>query len=604
MAAFTTAQSGDWNDTNTWNEASYPQAGDTPTIGQTHHVTVTVDAECGLINGSGELTINAGVTLTGSGSIEMSAALTGDWGVVTINGTFILGNTFWFDDYSRLIIGPGGTLNVTNDIAFGADTFDESDFQVNGTAENRATIIIGGRINGDRSLGRQLFDWSYGDFTFALDSTLGAYGTNPVVSGIAIDHCTFNGSTAAYLRVGKWSGAAVPIDVTYCDFRDMARDGSYIAPVVLGSTSISTTGASTRVFSYNTVKQPIARAGRVALQKEYWEAVGNVFFNSGLNNVGGSSGVVSFTGNFHYGEAGSSMTSTVKPDDGTTVSACVVCDEMTNAHPAGGAGGGDVVIYDNNVFDTSNSSADVIIVSACDMTIQRNLFITAGWPINFGLGSSGTKLATRNTMYILSEDTNTAGASVGETSQSTANTTFVNNLVVANAAGTWYGIYGHNAGWDDEIDYTDYNDFINIGAGAMDKYYRLAMSGGKVEGDAGFGGNDLPEPGVDPLFHYPTRNVATWDASVGGGGTRLNAAQELIKMNGQVSGETADPAYTIAACLAWIQAGYVPAETTLENAGNVTYAVGGSHTIGAFEPVAIAVSGTVRKAMSMGYSYK
>ena len=77
------------------------------------------------------------------------------------------------------------------------------------------------------------------------------------------------------------------------------------------------------------------------------------------------------------------------------------------------------------------------------------------------------------------------------------------------------------------------------------------------------GANDVD--GVDPDFVDDTRNMKTWDASIAGGaGSHAHAIAELVKINEPGY----NPAYTIAALVTWVKAGFVPRAAALQAASD------------------------------------
>lgn len=91
---------------------------------------------------------------------------------------------------------------------------------------------------------------------------------------------------------------------------------------------------------------------------------------------------------------------------------------------------------------------------------------------------------------------------------------------------------------------------------------------GASYGDAEFGENDINVG--DPGFVDSTRSVASWDSSLGGSGTALNAISEMIKRNGwDRSGNSAtfNPDYTPSALRTYLREGFRPTNETCRGAG-------------------------------------
>lgn len=88
MASYTSAISGEWDDSNTWTESGWPSAaGDTATI--THTVTYSISADVEL----GAITINDGGTLSFNPSADTLMILGDEWLAVNSGGTLSLGTS-------------------------------------------------------------------------------------------------------------------------------------------------------------------------------------------------------------------------------------------------------------------------------------------------------------------------------------------------------------------------------------------------------------------------------------------------------------------------------------------------------------------------------
>ncbi len=95
----------------------------------------------------------------------------------------------------------------------------------------------------------------------------------------------------------------------------------------------------------------------------------------------------------------------------------------------------------------------------------------------------------------------------------------------------------------------DYNGGWNLGSGRQGYGYNLTPGA-----TGAFGAHDVQ---ADPYFVDPTRNVESWDRSLGGDGT---VAHVLARF------EAGDPAYTVAALLSYIRDGFAPQNPAYQNA--------------------------------------
>jgi hypothetical protein len=84
-----------------------------------------------------------------------------------------------------------------------------------------------------------------------------------------------------------------------------------------------------------------------------------------------------------------------------------------------------------------------------------------------------------------------------------------------------------------------------------------------IVGAAPSGATDVID--VDPLFTDPTRNIATWSASLGGANTMRAPLDMLARMNDDAG---YDGRYTIDALFAWVRAGWQPRAAAYYKAGH------------------------------------
>lgn len=219
MTAYTSTQSGNWNDTATWGGGGFPIAGDSATISTGHVVTVTANAEVGTspltdsveLTVSGQLVVNAGFTLTARCGVTAH-------GTTGSNGrmTFGAGSEFIFD----------GTVNsVKYGLRLGTATGTTALLKFNGTAGARCKwrSLGAGTVNGFMTAGffnsAGLIEADYTDFFQIGDSTNRfAYpwvpntaGKNFYLRNCAVDRC-------GYLQPATSIGAAGTFDLQNTTF--------------------------------------------------------------------------------------------------------------------------------------------------------------------------------------------------------------------------------------------------------------------------------------------------------------------------------------------------------------------------------------------------
>jgi hypothetical protein len=96
---------------------------------------------------------------------------------------------------------------------------------------------------------------------------------------------------------------------------------------------------------------------------------------------------------------------------------------------------------------------------------------------------------------------------------------------------------------------------------------------------------------ADPQFVDPTRNIKTWDASLGGPGTIAHAFAEIRKRNDPDA--TYDSRYTIAALYDWVKAGYAPTNAAYDGTAHDAGDIGAVEVAASYPEVDITQSRVV-----------
>jgi hypothetical protein len=214
MAAFTSTQSGDWNDPDTWGGGGVPTAGDSATVSTGHTVTVTENVIIGTspvgntveLTVSGQLTVNDGITLTARCGVTAHGT-TGSNGQMT----FGAGAEFIFD---------GTVSSVKYGFRLGTDTGTTALLKFNGTTGARCKwrSLGAGTVNGFMTSGffnsAGLIEADYTDFFQIGDSSNRfAYPWISSTDGKALyfRNCTVDKCGILQLAVGV--GAAGSLDL-------------------------------------------------------------------------------------------------------------------------------------------------------------------------------------------------------------------------------------------------------------------------------------------------------------------------------------------------------------------------------------------------------
>lgn len=559
MTAFTSTQSGNWNDSATWGGGGYPSsAADTATISAQHDITVP-----------------AGTTST-CGAVTFTAGIVSNETKLIISGTFEMGGAITTAAYSRIYLGAGATLdlNGNNVVCGGSYTY----YEFKGTASSRATLTSTGSAGSFTNTTNVLLsDWDYVDVTGLGDSVFGRTHNVASLTQTYL-HSTFTGCGSLDLEA-TGTGADASIRVAYCDFRNPSSAtpetsakmypniyqsgtlGSRIVEYCTWDTDALVNNVATfrmvggicrynvfndvKIYSYYATQQYIGNffAGAKLSSNEYFKDTGglnkfllmqdNYFYYSAADHPTG------------YSEAISSKTITGNVFENTGVD----------------AGGYGCNWFLFNTFDAGQS-----------ISVKNNIFIGTGSAVTFTGNAAPTLLdISNNTFYIDNDGVLGSGIAFApiliteQASTLTGTVEIYNNLVIDPDTSTSrdeaVGLLNNTA---DQIDYLDYNAGWGYPGGA---FTPPLLYGANVVVTAGEGVNDIS---VDPQFIDHTRDIAAWDAALGGAGTAANAITELLKLNS--SGFNSS--YSISALTLYVSEGFRPTSSSLQVSGRNTAYIG------------------------------
>jgi len=562
------AQSGNWSSTSTWTGGVVPGALDDVEIVVDAAVTITIDVD---------VTV-ASIKLGAGGTIAKKDILILDTDkILTVTGNFV------WDKVGVFQQNAGSSVTAANYV-FGSISYAAAIWNINGTAENRASVNGSGNIKPTTSSSPpvQQVNWQYADFNIVGFTELAlknAWDAN-AYSSLNIDHCYFNAT--GYVDIGQYANSANDLKITNSDFRNTTSTLSgFNAQVCIRTSVLSTLGN----FAFEGNVFSGATQGKIYLTTvgNGREIKDNVFKNRScdiayITAVTTAQKSIKVYNNVFCvtADAGSANGQLLDYGGGLEVYNNIFMGQPYNVHtimfPGSYAADLPVTKIHNNVFDNDDGDSDVLNLNYVPVEITENIFIGNGTPINLGVSggggygslspNSGTVLAKNNTSYLLSSVAWLAWA--GETSQHTGGAvTFLNNLTGDNN-NTDAKAYKDSQSTADVFDYVDYNWFYNGNGGTFDNYEGINKTG-KVEGvDEGFGKYDQSG---DPLFYAPSRRMYTFDASLDGAGTDLNLVTEMMKKNQNVTGEVFNSNYTVTAGLAYIREGFKPGNVLVGSAG-------------------------------------
>lgn len=557
MAAFVGSVTGNWNTGAAWGN-----------VGDVEGVDYPGSADTFTMNTSVSITVPSGVT---------SAATSGTFdGTLIINGTLnIGGNLTVNEDADGFTMGAGSSLVFSAGGSLVQDTgtvnSSSTPITILGTVDSRVTITGDGATSNISYAGTTNKMWAdhniqYTDFSGFTNIRLADNLTTGQT--LTLKNVTFTGYDVITCMAGMNLAANHTIDGV--DLRDTAGatqrwdwGGDY------------GTDTGTRVFQ-NITMSNAGQLRNLGLETTlHGTKITNlVVHNSEFLNAG--AGKIDIDGWFidNIALAGQQDIAIHKATNGYYFS------DAVNAHPFG-AGGNSSEFTDNIVectgVDVSNGGDGIIANSLFTGTLNvlRNIFMwgSDGTAINaVGSNPTGTVNFDHNTVVV----TNTAANSI------TDNFPLLIKSQTADWAGTVncrsniaYFVSGITAPTRaagitlatttaDQINNTDYNVF---GLPDIWNEYVNVVITGKTYPGAGFGGSDFS---LNPNFVDETRNLASWDASLGGAGTVANAITEMLKYNST----SFNANYTVANAIAYVQAGFAPTNVDIKDAGHDGVTVG------------------------------
>lgn len=555
MATITSTQPGNFADGSTWVGGVAPISTDDFVIANTHDVTVAANDTVagGVVNAGGELIVGAYV-FTLDGNVTVAGTVTQNAGsTVTFNG-----------NYDIIYSGDAGTWDI------------------NGTSGNRATLqaaaTYGFSIQDGGSSNLCTFTPSYCNITrWGRANANADHATYIRSSGkasvIEANNCLIDNYWRMRFGAGFNPSASATWKWTNCDYRNSLR-----------TTGNKECAEYTISANHNANTRGWWNCTWAGISAQSWLFIlpSNAVWTNPviISNCVGEDIVVrnqecayievdivlhSYNASAS-GMAQISMGNETGKIGGWRVFDSVVDADTTNAHTISDGSGADTTpttpgIFEDNIIFGSTSAVNNLGFSGGSVTQRRNITI-GGNAIVSASANSGTILIDRHTH--IHKTGNFDSTLLFETNNFAANSiTFRNSLLDGiNDAGE-KGV--ESIAVTQDLAYTDYNCWYQI----ADHYSAITVANDTLtEGvSTGFGANDIT---ANPQLNNRDATLATWDTSLGGGGTVDNAFAEMMKINGfnrAGSSDTFDTNYNKAALLVYLRTAFAPANTALQGTG-------------------------------------
>lgn len=586
MAAATTVRNGDWENTTggvtPWaaltgsGTGGVPGDGDTATL--SHNVTANGSQTIGTSPSTNAtvLTVNNGKTLT-----VASGTLTAKGAIDDLNSSgnglvFAAGTGLTFD-----ATGAASTINYSYTMGNSYDGGQTTNatprgWRFNGTSGSRITVRSLGdgtrnayHSNGGSSGGNGCWQGSYVDFIQMGDSNSARPLWKPALDNRTLTHslsnCTFANCGEIY---ASGSGTAMTFSLTDCAWSGTVSTWPFrpsaTAALTTGSRSITRCSFDKRVGGSGggqwvgyVIDQCYFGEGLEASTTDAqggWSYMRKCFWRRTIGRTGGEPYTISgdFTDNFVYDDHTNLNPLCVAPS-GTSSPGCTI--QGTVWEYRGSDGAGDMFQPPApSVARTYRLYYNIVLPSQGAPTQE-----VAGYVMGAGGNANVTLHCDHNTGAAGSQPS----FAFGETYAGHANmvASFKSNIgwgVRTAVDGTAQYLL-HNFGAATNVvaaSACDYNLAWRLKAGSAGKGYNTGFASGSP------GANDIAFD-TNPGFRDSTRNLAAWDASLGGAGTSAGAVARIA----------ADPTLAYEALL-WVRAGFDVSNPLLNNAGHDGLTIG------------------------------
>lgn len=559
--AYTSVKTGNWNDPTVWNAAGYPHcAGDTATIAQGNNVTIPSGVR--IVSG---ITVNAGAD-----SVHLST--------VTVNGALVLSATMTLAANASIAMGPGGELDLAG---HNITTAGYTEYNFAGNAGSRFLVHSTGGQGQFQQSGVYVVKsaMSYGDFIGLGPMVLGRNATH------SYQNLSFTNCNVIWLEVAA-SSANTGILVSAVDFRDPNTSGGtiYEPGIDYGVTALGSNPRTLQNITWSRSSPTTGNTGAMLIRGPGITVSNSVIADWQTTFLTADNTFTNVYQSMHTGAVFALANSVpqVQAD-----SYFYFGGAIGGAHPFSPSGTAALTVTGGVYEDTTIVGLKWFLGGAgnsATWTLHNNLFLGMGSALDFAADTASptmtpTILFYNNTYYGDQQNSyeGTASATLLRVDHpfgilQGSQVEFYNNLTtkpnVATAQNQAISLQNNNA---DQVTYLGYNTDFGETSTVYSQpviYSTGCPSGCPTPYDPSITVTDdqtAHDFSANPQFADRSRNVAAWDASLGGPGTEAHALEQMLQMNGY--GGPANPNYTQAALLAYVRAGFVPGNAAFKGTG-------------------------------------
>lgn len=566
-----------WNAGASWTGgtgSNFPGNGDTATITAQQQVTIP-----------SSITV-AGVTIT------YNAGITSAYTKVIINGSLTLGGTMTLADFSEIDMGAGSIFDLNgNNVSAPGNT----KYTFAGTIGSRATVQSTGSAGQFQQSGVNvvLGNVNYVDFSGLGPSVFGRNATSSFTNFTVTNCSTF------WLEISG-STANVGITVSNGKFADPNTTGAtiYEPGIDYGSLAL---GSNPRTIQNVTWSRSSPTAGNVGAMfiRAPGITINNVVVADWQWNVLNTDAVLS--NSYQSIHTGTIFAIASEIPQTMTGDYFYFSGAIGGAHPFTPIANAPMTVT-GSVFENTTLPGLKWFLSSCNVTaswtLNTSIFLGMGSALDFFCDTNPpnmtpTVLFYKDTYYGDQQNSfeGTPSATLMRVDHPdgllTGSQVEFYNILTAkpNVSTAQNVLVSLTQSGANQVTYADYNtDFgfpgtvyspptlystgcqANSCPPAPTLSYSITVSGGYATHDFS----------ADPQFQDRTRNVATWDTSLGGPGTEADALSRLL------AGTTSP-----AALVSWVRAGFVPHNVAFHNTGR------NADDIGAMPWAAAVVTGGI-----------